>query len=112
MHLEGFGLEDTHSVANSLDWRPDGWLYAANGSTTAGNVRSAVTQRVKWEGQNIWRYHPGTKVFEIYAEGGGNTFSLDIDAKGRVFSGTNNGTTCGMYYPQGSCGKKSWGTVA
>ncbi len=109
VHLRGFGLEDTHSVANSLDFGPDGWLYAANGSTTTGNVSSAVTKNVRWEGQNIWRYHPKTQVFEIYAEGGGNTFSMDIDSVGRVFSGTNNGKTRGMYYPQGSYGKKGWG---
>jgi len=29
VHLEGFGLEDTHSVINSLCLGPDGWLYAA-----------------------------------------------------------------------------------
>src|SRR5712691_6352993 len=28
VHLEGFGMEDTHSNANSLQWGPDGWLYA------------------------------------------------------------------------------------
>ncbi|MFN9914004.1 MAG: dehydrogenase, partial [Pirellulaceae bacterium] len=60
-------------------------------------------------GQCIWRYHPKREVFEIYAEGGGNTFSLEIDGVGRVFSGTNNGDTRGMYYPQGSYGIKNWG---
>ncbi|OYW12775.1 MAG: dehydrogenase, partial [Planctomycetales bacterium 12-60-4] len=44
----------------------------------------------------------------IYAEGGGNTFSLDIDSKGRIFSGTN-GATRGMHYEQGSYGIKGWG---
>jgi putative heme-binding domain-containing protein len=107
--LSGFGLEDTHSIATSLQWGMDGWLYGANGSTTTGNVSSAATKNVKWEGQCIWRYHPGRKVFEIYAEGGGNTFSLDIDSKGRVFSGTNNGSTRGMHYEQGSYGIKGWG---
>src|SRR5437588_3987775 len=68
--LSGFGLEDTHSVASSLRWGPDGWLYGANGSTTTGNVSSAVTKNVKFQGQHIWRFHPKTKVFEIYAEGG------------------------------------------
>ena len=107
--LSGFGLEDTHSVANSLTWGPDGWLYGANGSTTTGSVSSAVTKNVRFQGQCIWRYNPDSTVFEIYAEGGGNTFSLDIDSRGRVFSGTNNGSTRGMYYPQGSYGKKGWG---
>lgn len=27
VHLAGFGLEDTHSVANGLVWGPDGWIY-------------------------------------------------------------------------------------
>ena len=52
---------------------------------------------------------PSTKVFEIYAEGGGNTFSLDIDSKGRVFTGTNGGNTRGWYFPQGSYSNKNWG---
>lgn len=108
VELSGFGLEDTHSVATSLQWGMDGWLYGANGSTTTGNVSSANTKNVKWEGQCIWRYHPKKKTFEIYAEGGGNTFSLEIDSKGRIFSGTN-GATRGMHYEQGSYGIKGWG---
>ncbi len=107
--LSGFGIEDTHSVANSLRWGPDGWIYGANGSTSTGNVSSAITKNVRWEGQCIWRFDPRTHVFEIFAEGGGNTFSSEIDGKGRVFSGTNHGNTRGMYYPQGSYATKSWG---
>ena len=109
VHLSGFGLQDTHSVANSLMFGPDGWLYGANGSTTVGDVSSAVTKGVRFQGQCVWRYHPDTKVFEIYAEGGGNTFSLDIDSKGRVFTGTNGGKTRGWYFPQGSYSAKNWG---
>jgi putative membrane-bound dehydrogenase-like protein len=108
VHLSGFGLEDTHSVANSLTWGPDGWLYGANGSTTTATVNSAATKNVRFSGQCIWRYHPKTQVFEIYGEGGGNTFSLEFDSKGRVFSGTNFGGTRGMFYPQGSYGIKGW----
>lgn len=108
VRLSGFGLEDTHSVANSIKFGPDGWLYGANGSTTTGVVSSEVTKNVAFQGQMIWRYHPTSKVFEIYAEGGGNTFSLEIDKVGRVFSGTNGGRTRGMYYPQGSYGIKGW----
>ncbi len=108
VELSGFGIEDTHSVATSLQWGPDGWLYGATGSTTTGDVSSATTKHVKWEGQHIWRFHPVKKTFQIYAEGGGNTMSLDIDSKGRVFSGTNAGTR-GMHYELGSYGVKGWG---
>ncbi|MCR9293596.1 MAG: c-type cytochrome [bacterium] len=109
VHLSGFGLQDTHSVANSLLWGPDGWLYGANGSTTGGTVSSQATPGIKFQGQCIWRYHPDRRVFEIYAEGGGNTFSLEIDSRGRVFCGTNGGNTRGWYLPQGSYSRKNWG---
>lgn len=110
VRLAGFGIEDTHSVMSNLEWGPDGWLYGVNGSTTTGRVKDPATgKEVAWQGQMVWRYHPDTRAFEIYAEGGGNTFSLEIDAVGRVFSGTNNGATRGMYYPQGSYGVKGWG---
>ena len=109
VHLTGFGIQDTHSVSNNLIWGPDGWLYAVNGSTTAGDVSSAVSKGVRFQGQCVWRYHPESKEFEIYAEGGGNTFSLDIDAAGRVFCGTNGGKTRGWYFPQGSYSNKNWG---
>ncbi len=110
VRLAGFGIEDTHAVMSNLEWGPDGWLYGVNGSTTTGEVENPATgEKVAWQGQMVWRYHPDSREFEIYAEGGGNTFSLEIDAKGRVFSGTNNGSTRGMYYPQGSYGIKGWG---
>ena len=109
VHLSGFGLQDTHSVSNNLSWGPDGWLYGCNGSTTTGDVSSAVTKGVRFEGQCVWRYEPASKRFEIYAEGGGNNFSLEIDSKGRVFSGNNGGNTRGWYFPQGSYSHKNWG---
>jgi putative membrane-bound dehydrogenase-like protein len=109
VELAGFGLEDTHSTATSLQFNIDGWLYGANGSTTTGNVGVPGGKRTAWTGQCIWRFHPTRKVFEIYAEGGGNTYSLDIDGKGRVFSGSNYGDTRGMHYEFGSYGVKNWG---
>ena len=101
VHLEGFGIEDTHAVANNLRWGPDGWLYGAQGSTCTANVSSSVSRNVRFDGQAIWRYHPETHVFEVYAEGGGNTFDVEIDSKGRIYSG-DNGTSRGQYYKQGA----------
>lgn len=101
VHLSGFGLEDTHAVANSLRWGPDGWLYGAQGSTTTAVISSKVSKNVAFKGQVIWRYHPEIHVFEVFAEGGGNTFYVEIDDKGRIFSG-DNGYSRGMYYKQGA----------
>jgi putative membrane-bound dehydrogenase-like protein len=105
VHLAGFGLEDTHSVANSLRWAPDGWLYAAQGSTVSGHImRPGIDKEPKWNtmGQLIWRYHPETRRFEIFSEGGGNAFGVEVDTKGRIFSGHNGGNTRGFHYMQGA----------
>lgn len=103
VHLAGFGLEDTHSVVNSLRWGPDGWLYAAQGSTVSGEViRPGLDKEpVRSMGQHIWRYHPQHKIYEIFSEGGGNAFGVEIDDKGRIFSGHNGGDTRGFHYVQG-----------
>ena len=108
VHLSGFGLEDTHAVANSLRWGPDGWLYGAQGSTTTANISSAVSKNIAFSGQVIWRYNIDTKVFEVFAEGGGNTFNVEFDRKGRLYSGNNN-TDRGPYYKQGGYYPRSLG---
>lgn len=81
--LTGFGMEDAHAFANSLTWGPDGWLYGAQGSTVTANIRGIEFQ------QGIWRYHVRTKRFELFAEGGGNTWGIDFDRQGRLFAGGN-----------------------
>ncbi|MFO0888461.1 MAG: PVC-type heme-binding CxxCH protein [Isosphaeraceae bacterium] len=106
VHLQGFGLEDTHSVVNSLRWGPDGWIYAAQGSTVTGHVtRPGLDdgkEPVHTMGQLIWRYHPETRRYEVFAEGGGNAFGVEIDSRGRIFSGHNgSGDTRGFHYVQG-----------
>ena len=106
--LTGFGLEDLHAVANSLRWGPDGWLYGAQGSTTTANISSSVTKNVAFSGQVIWRYNTDTHVFEIFAEGGGNTFNVEFDSKGRVYSG-NNGYDRGPNFKQGAYYPRSLG---
>ncbi len=105
VHLAGFGLEDTHSVANSLRWGPDGWLYGAHGSTVTANiVRPGLDEKpiAHMMGQAIWRYQPETRRFEVFAEGGGNAFGLEVDDQGRIFSGHNGGNTRGFHYVQGA----------
>jgi len=110
VHLEGFGIEDSHSIANNLRWGPDGWLYAAQGSTVSSRVRrpGATTPPVLSTGQCIWRYHPPTGRYEIFAEGGGNAFGVEFDASGRLLSGHNGGDTRGFHYVQGGFSRKGF----
>jgi putative membrane-bound dehydrogenase-like protein len=108
--LRGMGIEDSHSIANSLRWGPDGWLYACQGSTVTGQItRPGIdAEPIHSMGQLIWRYHPHTERFEVFAEGGGNTFGLEIDDKGRIFSGHNGGDTRGFHYVQGAYERKGF----
>ncbi len=111
VHLEGFGLEDSHSVASNLTLGPDGWLYGAQGSTVSGHIKRPGDKEkdiVHSMGQLIWRYHPETKRYEIFAEGGGNAQGLEIDSKGRVYSGHNGGDTRGFHYVQGGYYQKGF----
>jgi putative heme-binding domain-containing protein len=93
-------MEDAHAVANSLTWGPDGWLYGVQGSTVTANIRGIEFQ------QGVWRYHPLTKEFELFSEGGGNNFGFDFDQFGNAFaSGNEVETIChhvqGGYYIKG-----------
>jgi len=110
VHLEGFGIEDTHSTASNLHWGPDGWIYGAHGSTVTAQVRRPGDKKpiAQMIGQHIWRYHPEKKRFEVFGEGGGNAFGVEIDSLGRVFSGHNGGNTRGFHYVQGGYYRKGF----
>ncbi len=102
VRLVGFGFDDAHSVANSLQWGPDGWLYGVHGSTVNADVRGERFQ------QGIWRYHPRADRFELFSEGGGNTYGLDFDRYGNAIAGTNAGVP-GLHQMQGAYHSKNFG---
>ncbi|MBL9122884.1 MAG: c-type cytochrome [Planctomycetaceae bacterium] len=101
--VRGFGMEDAHSVANSLTWGPDGWLYGSQGSTVTAHIQDVSFQ------QGIWRYHPRTRKFELFAEGGGNNWGVDFDAHGELIAGTNVGPYAMLHPQQGGFYWKSFG---
>jgi len=101
--LTGFGMHDAHSVANSLTWGPDGWLYGCQGSTVTANIRGIEFQ------QGVWRYHPRTEEFELFCEGGGNSWGLDFDHHGNLIYSTNHGGFVGLHGVQGAYLVKSFG---
>ncbi|HLW65542.1 MAG TPA: PVC-type heme-binding CxxCH protein, partial [Gemmataceae bacterium] len=109
--LSGFGMEDAHSVANSLTWGPDGWLYGCQGSTVTARIRNPSTPDdppIEFQ-QGVWRYHPLSKRFELFCEGGGNCWGLDFDADGNLLYSTNVGGHVMMHGLQGAYGWKAFG---
>ena len=101
--LSGFGMDDAHSVANSLTWGPDGWLYGCQGSTVTASVRGIEFQ------QGVWRYHPISRRFELFCEGGGNSWGLDFDGHGNLLYSTNVGGFCMLHGVQGAYYWKQFG---
>src|SRR4029434_7755073 len=96
--------------------------YGAQGSTCTAKVaclqaqrhegseaRSEETKTTDFLGQAIWRYQPEQHRFEIFAEGGGNTFGVEFDDQGRVYSGTNWSDLRGLHFVQGGYYVKGWG---
>ena len=104
--LTGFGMEDAHSVANSLTWGPDGWLYGCQGSTVTANIRGIEFQ------QGVWRYHPPTRRFELFCEGGGNLWGLDFDRHGNLFTArTTAASSCSTACRGATTGSSSASTA-
>lgn len=86
--LDGFGYQDTHEILNNLRWGPDGWLYGTHGIFTQSNVGKPGTpdeKRVKLNA-GIWRYHPTTQNFEVFAEGTSNPWGIDWNDYGHSFA--------------------------
>ena len=104
--LSGFGMEDTSSLANSLTWGPDGWLYGTQGTNITAHIRG-----IDFE-QGVWRYHPRTHEFELFCEGGGNSWGVDFDAQGKLFYSTNYGGYVMVHGVQGAYYSKNFTSTA
>jgi putative membrane-bound dehydrogenase-like protein len=74
--LKGFGSEDTHETLNTFQWGPDGWLYGMQGVFTNSKVESLDGPETRMNAA-VWRFHPRTKKFEIFAEGTSNPWGMD-----------------------------------
>ncbi len=81
--VTGFGRDDTHELPNSLTWGPDGWLYGLNGVFNPAHV--------KQDGKTfdftcaVFRIHPVTRKFELFAEGTSNPWGIAFDDEGSLF---------------------------
>jgi putative heme-binding domain-containing protein len=79
--LSGFGRTDTHELPSSLTWGPDGWLYGLNGVFNQSYVVSKDGKRHDFTCA-MWRYHPRTREFQVFAQGTSNPYGIAWDAEG------------------------------
>lgn len=86
--LDGFGYKESrHNLANGFTWGPDGWLYGGHGRTSPSDVGRPGTpgkDRVHCDG-GVYRVHPATKRFEVFADGTTNPWGVDFDDYGQCF---------------------------
>ncbi|HTL30830.1 MAG TPA: PVC-type heme-binding CxxCH protein, partial [Tepidisphaeraceae bacterium] len=86
--LDGFAYQDTHETLNTFSWGPDGWLYGCHGVFTHSNVGKPGTPENERTPINagVWRFHPTTHKFEVFAEGTSNPWGIDWNDQGQLFS--------------------------
>ena len=99
----GFGMEDAHAVANSLQWGPDGWLYERPGEHRDGEH---PRHRVPAGHLALSSDHQGIRAV---LRGGGNTWGLDFDRHGNAIAGTNFGDRVLLHQVQGAYYLKNFG---
>ena len=79
--VTGFGRADTHELPSSLTWGPDGWLYGLNGVFNPSRVKSSNGREYAFTCA-MWRVHPRTREFQVFAEGTSNPYGIAWDAEG------------------------------
>jgi putative membrane-bound dehydrogenase-like protein len=87
--LDGWNFTaDTHEVLNTFTWGPDGWLYGCHGVFCPSNVGKpgAPESERQWVDAAVWRYHPATRAFEVFTEGGSNPWGIDFDEHGDLWA--------------------------
>jgi glucose/arabinose dehydrogenase len=81
--VTGFGRADTHELPNSLTWGPDGWLYGLNGVFNPSVVKQNGKEfRFTCA---LFRIHPRTREFQVFAEGTSNPWGVAWDTEGSAF---------------------------
>jgi putative membrane-bound dehydrogenase-like protein len=86
VRLEGWAT-NSHNVASTLTWGPDGWLYGGQGilcKSKVGKHGAPEEFRTPFN-TGVWRYHPSREVFEVVANGTTNPWGIDFDDMGEMF---------------------------
>ncbi|MEX0741477.1 MAG: PVC-type heme-binding CxxCH protein, partial [Phycisphaeraceae bacterium] len=81
--VTGFDRNDTHELPNSFTWGPDGWLYGLHGVFNYSRIHQG-DETFDFSAA-IFRIHPVTHEFQLFAEGTSNPWGLAFDAEGNMF---------------------------
>jgi len=81
--VTGFGRHDAHELPSSLTWGPDGWLYGLNGIANPGRIEHQG--RLHEFSAAMFRVHPRSHRFEIFARGTSNPWGIAFGHQGSAF---------------------------
>ncbi len=81
-----FGFKDTHGMASSFTYWPDGWIYGTHGFANRSEVRDGSGRVTLLESGNTYRFRPDGSRFEVWTRGQTNPFGLAFDERGDVYT--------------------------
>lgn len=87
--IEGWGTFDTHAGPSNLQYGIDNNLYGVVGYS--GFEGSIFGQYLKFN-QNVYRFNPKHKTFEVVANTSNNTWGLGLTEDNSIFASTANNT--------------------
>lgn len=81
-----FGFKDTHGMASSFTYWPDGWIYGTHGFANRSEIRDGSGRVTLLESGNTYRFRPDGSRFEVWTRGQTNPFGLAFDERGDVYT--------------------------
>ncbi|SEC58380.1 putative membrane-bound dehydrogenase domain-containing protein [Maribacter dokdonensis] len=87
--IDGWGTFDTHAGPSNLQYGIDNNLYGVVGYS--GFDGNAFGQDLKFN-QNVYRFNPKKKTFEVITNTSNNTWGLGITEDNEIFASTANNT--------------------
>lgn len=81
-----FGFKDTHGMASSFTYWPDGWIYGTHGFANRSQIRDGSGRITLLESGNTYRFRPDGSRFEVWTRGQTNPFGLAFDERGDLYT--------------------------
>lgn len=83
--LKGFGIQDSHTLAHQLMWRPDGSIFTAQGVLDNGGITDTEGKSVSFNYGKFASFRPDGTGFRIIGAGLNNTWGVLMRRNGEIW---------------------------
>lgn len=87
--IDGWGVSDTHAGPSNLQYGIDNYIYGAVGYS---GFEGTIYNKTFDFSQNLYRFNPKKKYFEVLTNTSNNTWGLGITEDNSIFGSTANNT--------------------